>query len=235
MSMQSMSDFFSRHCKDDAARIDLLKHIAPRIHLVMAYDVTADGLLSLRDGGGEWFNADAIVPPSDALRLIVVRQLDDVELPEDSAYALLEKVIGNLRKAVIGICAPDWDGLLGCAFITDSFADEWMRVAPEKVGAGATAVENPDIPGKLPRIAIGRLAVTAAWQIECESKRAATADKVIEQLQAWATGGEYSDILLRAEPKKRAVIWMRKKTGLGKEYDVGACGKTLNEWRKSRV
>jgi hypothetical protein len=235
MSMQSLSDFFSRHCIDEAARIDLLKRIAPRIHLVMAYDVTADGLLSLRDGGGEWFDADAIAPPSDALRLIVVRQLDNVELPEDSPYALLEKVIGNLRKAVIGICAPDWDGLLGCAFITDGFADEWMRVAPEKVGSGSTAAEYPDIPGKLPRIAIGRLAVTAAWQIECKSGQAATADKVIEQLQAWATAGEHPDILRRAEPKMRAVIWMIKKTGLEKDYDVGACGKALDVWRKSRV
>lgn len=107
--------------------------------------------------------------------------------------------------------------------------------SPAKVGAGGTAVENPHIPGKLPRVAIGRLAVTAAWQIEHEFKRAATADKVIERLQAWATDGEHPDILLRAEPRKRAVIWMTKKTGLEKDYDVDACGKTLNEWRKSLV
>lgn len=104
-----------------------------------------------------------------------------------------------------------------------------------KVGAGDTAVENPDIPGNLPRVAIGQLAVTAAWEIELESKRAATADKVIERLQAWATDGTHPDILLRAEPRKRAVIWMPKKTGLEKDYDVDACGKTLDTWRKSRV
>lgn len=104
-----------------------------------------------------------------------------------------------------------------------------------KVGARGKAIENPSIPGKLPRVAIGRLAVTAAWQIECESRRAATAKMVIEQLQSWATEGAFPDILLRSEPKKRAVIWMTTKTGKEKEYDVGACGKALDEWRKSRA
>ncbi|MDP2822730.1 MAG: hypothetical protein Q8O52_08635 [Sulfuritalea sp.] len=115
---------------------------------------------------------------------------------------------------------------------TPTSGDSGMTGGSPIVGAGDTAIENSDIPGKLPRVAIGRLAVTAAWQIERETNRAATADKVIERLQAWATDGKHPDILLRAEPKKRSVIWMPKKTGLEKDYDVGACGKTLAEWRK---
>jgi hypothetical protein len=78
--------------------------------------------------------------------------------------------LGQLRAFV-----PD-AGLLGC------LDEEAVDAVPPS--AGVAAVENPDIPGKLPRVAIGRLAVTAAWQIECEFNRAATADKVIERLQA---------------------------------------------------
>lgn len=113
----------------------------------------------------------------------------------------------------------------------------WRFPAPasQKADTGETPTANQPIPGKMPRVSIGRLAVTAAWLIENETDRRATADKVIQQLQGWATDGKYPDILLRAEPRKRAVIWMTKKTGLEKEYDVGACGKTLDEWRKGRA
>lgn len=128
-----------------------------------------------------------------------------------------------------------WGQKVGIYQFRRADADSGSKGDAIKVGAGGTEVEKPDIPGKMPRVAIGRLAVTAAWEIECETNRAATADKVIERLQVWATGGEHPDILLRAEPRKRAVIWMTKKTGLEKDYDVGACGKTLDEWRKSRA
>lgn len=108
-------------------------------------------------------------------------------------------------------------------------------VGPVKVVGGGVEKANQPIPGRVPRVGIGRLAVTAAWQIECQSGRAATASKVIEQLQTWATNGIYPDILLRDDPRRRAVIWLTKKTGREKEYDMGACGKTLDEWRKSRA
>jgi hypothetical protein len=104
-----------------------------------------------------------------------------------------------------------------------------------KVGAGRTAEESPAIPGKLSPVAIGKLAATAAWQIECESGRAATADKVMERLQKWATDGTHSDVLLRSdEKKKHAVIWRLKKTGSEKSYDIEACGKALETWMESR-
>lgn len=102
------------------------------------------------------------------------------------------------------------------------------------VDAGGMAVDSPAIPGKLSPVAIGKLAVTAAWQIECESGRAAIADKIMERLQKWADDGTVPDVLLRSDKKNRAVIWRLKKTGLGKPYDIEACGKTLETWMKSR-
>lgn len=107
-------------------------------------------------------------------------------------------------------------------------------VEPVKVVVCGTAKDSPAIPGKLPPVSCGKLAVTAAWQIECESKRVATADKVMERLQVWADDGTYPDVLLRSDKKNRAVIWRLKKTGVGKSYDIFACGKTLETWIESR-
>ena len=102
------------------------------------------------------------------------------------------------------------------------------------VDGGGTAQDLPAIPGKLPPVAIGKLAITAAWNIQYESGRAATADKVIERLQKWADDGTYPDVLLKSDKKNRGVNWRLKKTGLEKSYDIGACGKTLETWMKSR-
>lgn len=105
----------------------------------------------------------------------------------------------------------------------------------ELANAGKSEAEetHSTIPGKMPRIAIGKLAVTAAWKIERETGHRATAMMVIKQLQDWAVGKKYSDTLMRAAPEKRAVIWVTRNTSKEKEYDELACGKTLETWRNS--
>lgn len=91
-----------------------------------------------------------------------------------------------------------------------------------------------DIPGKLPNISVGRLAILAAWQIECEIKRAASRDEVMARLQKWATDGIYPETLIKAAKEKRAVEWnttdMKPKI-----YDIEACGKALKTWIESRA
>lgn len=183
--------------------------------------------------------ADATLTPEEraAVTWHPTGQYDKPALPLPCTLGQLRAFLPDAGMAG-SIDEESVDALLGertQAQIEELPTDAGSKDDAGKVGAGRTAVENSEMPGKLPRVAIGRLAVTAAWQIERECNRAATANKVIERLQAWATDGEYPDILLRAAPRKRAVIWMTKKTGQEKEYDVGACGKTLDEWRKSRV
>ena len=103
-----------------------------------------------------------------------------------------------------------------------------------KVGAGGATDCSKKIPGKLPRVAIGRLAIEAAWQIECETKRAPTAAAVMSKLQDWADAGEHAAVLSKSDKKNKAVCWV---TGKGKQkcYDQEACGKTLETWGKSRA
>lgn len=112
----------------------------------------------------------------------------------------------------------------------------WVQVsrsAIAKVGAGGTADCSEEIPGKLPKVAIGKLAIKAAWQIECETKRAATAAAVISKLQDWADAGECADVLSKSDKQAKAVYWITSKSA-PKKYDQDACVATLKTWQQSR-
>ena len=89
------------------------------------------------------------------------------------------------------------------------------------------------MPGKLPLGGAGKLAIKAAWEIECETKRRASAKEVMTQLQAWATAGKESAVLTKSLPAKRAVQWLTTKCE-HREYTIEACQETLNKWNKSR-
>jgi hypothetical protein len=103
------------------------------------------------------------------------------------------------------------------------------NAAPAKVGA----VDSP-IPGKLPNISVGKLAIEVAWLLEQETHRAATAQEVMKQLQAWADDGSKPEVLLKSAKAKHGVEW-RTKGGKPKIYDSEACGKALATWMKSRA
>lgn len=88
------------------------------------------------------------------------------------------------------------------------------------------------IPGKLPRVAVGRLAVKAAWEIEMDVGRATTALEVMKRLQSWADEGKEPEYLIRSDRTKRCVIWNAGRKE--KEYDEEACDKTIKRWMESR-
>ena len=92
-------------------------------------------------------------------------------------------------------------------------------------------VSIQNLPGRIPRIAIGKLAVMAAWQIECETGKRATADQVIAKLQEMAEKGEEDYLHSKI---KLGVCWIPKRSKTPKEYKIEACGKTLETWHKSR-
>lgn len=107
------------------------------------------------------------------------------------------------------------------------------QTAPAAGGAGNTSNEAR-IPGKLPYTSMGKLAIKAAWQIEGESERAATAKQVMTRLQEWADGGHEPATLLRSDKKNHAVIWITSKRA-EKPYDIEACEKALKTWTASRA
>lgn len=113
--------------------------------------------------------------------------------------------------------------------------DEWLR------GYGGYKRENlnraehdsTSIPGDMPKTRNRILAVQAAWEIECETGRAALRDDVMERLQLWADDGKHPDVLLGSDKKNRAVIWITAR-GTQKSFDRDACAKALRQWNNSR-
>lgn len=96
-------------------------------------------------------------------------------------------------------------------------------------------ITSSSIPGKIPRVAIGKLAIKAAWEIEREhkSKRRATADEVMKRLQSWADAGTHPDVLLGSNRRLKQVTWLKSKSG-DKPFSIGACEKALKAWNESR-
>lgn len=90
------------------------------------------------------------------------------------------------------------------------------------------------IPGRLPRIGIGKLAIEAAWRIEQETGRGATVKDVMQQLHAWGNNGDKPDVILKSEKSTSGVQW-RTTAGKLKTYDAEACGKALGTWQKTRA
>jgi len=89
------------------------------------------------------------------------------------------------------------------------------------------AADNP--PGKMPRTAIGKLAIKAAWEIEQETKQRATVNEVIAKLKAWVNEEEALCNII-----KNGVSWQT--TGLKvKDFDIDACSKALKTWHSSRT
>lgn len=111
-----------------------------------------------------------------------------------------------------------------------------LTAAPAKAeaGAGTTPAPADKIPGKIPPTAIGKLAIKAAWQIEKETGKRATARQVIERLQSWVDHKDNREAVTELTEKiANGVKWV---TCAGKEnkYDIGACQKALGTWNKSR-
>lgn len=102
-----------------------------------------------------------------------------------------------------------------------------VQPTPESV----SEPDNLEIPGKLPRVTSGQLAVKAAWEIECETGKRATAKQVVKKLHDWAESGDYPELL---KTTAHGVTWATK-AGKVNDYDIGACGKTLGTWNKSRA
>ena len=71
-------------------------------------------------------------------------------------------------------------------------------------GKGEVTADNIDIPGKLPRVSVCKLAIEAAWQFECTSNRPATASEVMTQLQTWADAGAKPAVLRQSMKEKHA-------------------------------
>jgi hypothetical protein len=103
-------------------------------------------------------------------------------------------------------------------FGDDLYADKPLpsrQPVPSKSAASSSSNENNykklagDIPGKIPKVTIGKLAVKAAWEIECEVNRKAAASEVISKLQEWVKIKSHEALV---EVIPHGVSWMMMST-----------------------
>lgn len=124
-------------------------------------------------------------------------------------------------------------------FKYDPSVDHGTKQEPTNTTPEPAAVLSPVVtnslpltkpPGKMPNVAIGKLAIEVAWEIECRTKRKASASEVIARMKEMAKNNEH-DILINAP--SRDLIWITS-TLIEKKYSLEACSKALKTWHKSR-
>lgn len=165
-------------------------------------------------GRASWRTIDGFVMTDDQLMRYDIAALEDGE-PD------IETVIEDCRVIGYDVHA-----------LADAYVEEETPAPVESSVSNQS--DRRGIPGKMPNTGIGKLAIKAAWEIENETKRAATDKAVMERLQLWADSGEEPAILLKSDKQKHAVEW-RTIGGRKKPYDIEACRKTLAGWIKSRA
>ena len=79
-------------------------------------------------------------------------------------------------------------------------------------------------------VKITKIAIKAAWQIECETGRKAFAKEVVKLLKLWVKSKQEADLI---DVISNGVTWITSKTDL-KAYDIDACRGTLKNWHKRR-
>lgn len=121
------------------------------------------------------------------------------------------------------------------------FAAQWdaeLNVAPpSRTRSSADRKEEPAlplIPGVMPGTENGKLAVQAAWELECNLKRKSTSKEVMSLLIEWARIGEKPGILKEPGKDGRSVEWITDKSKQ-KNYSLEALGVTLKKWHESRA
>ena len=155
---------------------------------------------------------------------------------EKGIHQIEEKVSNGLAKLNIPVTAKRFEYVLVDSKGTKYDRQDESHSHPSNSPSapmGQTEPKNTsssgEIPGKLPRTGIGKLAIKVAWEIERRTDKRATANQVIEELQK----------LVETEPELIGVIphgvkWTTTK-GKDKDFDVETCAKTLSNWQSSRT
>lgn len=234
----------ARHATGDALR----KSEAVQAVMQMRADALSNGIVDMRQYAKMTIEARIRKILDDD---IAAGHLEVVHINGNAVVGLDSLVEwATYRKIVIA-----QDGLPGCEPLVQAAYHRmhlrWTNklIDPENCAAESLAAPTPmipaaaqstswrnsvqNIPGELPKIAIRKLAVEAAWQIECEEKRRATAKEVMVRLQMWADSGNEPDVLRASDIENRAVIWLTSRCA-EKAYSLDACEKTLWAWNSTR-
>ena len=144
-----------------------------------------------------------------------------LEQPEEGRVSLAPPISDELRACLLAGFSPT------PALPTAPTPEQPAPADAEPASNAGT------IPGKLPKVSVGKLAVKAAWELELETVRLANVPEVMKRLQSWADEGKEPEYLISSDRKGRCVMW-RTKDGSIKPYGEDACSKTIRAWINSR-
>jgi len=206
-------------------------------------DDAVEGKLMLQCGMAEM---EHIVLLRDAIKKGEVRQLDPITHAPAERFRPFGKIpveefIFYSKKFNISVCVESYGapiepenpsemvGSKSTYSPEKGFSEDESEGCADKSEVHHDGSSETNIPGKMPKVGIRKLAIKAAWQIECDTQKLATSKQVIEMLQSWVEG-DYPELL---EKIPYGVKWV---TGKGEEryFDKEACGKALDTWQKSR-
>lgn len=150
-------------------------------------------------------------------------QAGEVEVLDKSLHRMTQPFNGRLKDTVLTVQAlrEYVESIKGLLEVEDAPA------AKVEAGTGAKP-SGDDIPGKMPRTTIGKLAITAAWEIEGKAGKQASANQVIAKLVEWI---KTEPILLEKTP--HGIRWMTTNTTEA-DFSIEACGKALAKWNLTR-
>lgn len=95
--------------------------------------------------------------------------------------------------------------------------------------------QDEKIPGKIPRVAMNKIAIKAAWLIENECGRPATNAEVMGRLSEWAkTGADEGEGLLLGFDHTKGIKHRKRSKAKDGFFSNEACSKAIVRWNESR-
>jgi hypothetical protein len=167
---------------------------------------------------------------------------DEVRLIESTIYALAIRTVpghtGPISKNT-HIDRQSFAQWLTQSAVTREIGERLVSAdspttAPESASQdplGSNFADQP--PGQIPRTAASRLAILAAWELECETNRPASVNEVFNRLVAWSQEGKYLETLRPYDAEKREIPWVTTK-GVQKSFGKEACKNALFRWNNTR-
>ncbi len=232
--------FLYAHADEDGLDVSALRHRIAEARgdkhssVVLRLQDVADRLNGIEKTHDHWPDTEPLlwrelyrfsVVELKAMRSVAIDERDySLELALKDVAEQLERILDIDRERVgdVVVAAIDAEIVQGVSVGRADGAGVVVKDATSK------ANDEP-LPGRLPRTAVGKLAIKAAWEIECETKRVATVHAVIAKLQ---TRVDTEDALTAVI--KNGVSWMTGGLKV-KDFDIDACSKALKTWHSSRA
>lgn len=116
--------------EEEGSRLDLLRHLVPRMYIAGGYDFSELREVHTNDAGSEYVSASwPEVPVQAPLTCIVIRPFIRHD-QQGSPYEMVAEVAGHLRDVLTdAVLSPDYDGIIRHVYIEPEHMASWSEAA----------------------------------------------------------------------------------------------------------